>query len=136
MRCAIWNFWDLLKISDFTWNEMCYFKLLKLFETFRLHLKWDMLLETFSTSWNFWDLLKLSDYAWNEMCYLKLLRLLETEDSFICFLFLHSIDISFLMFLFMGLTFVDRNLSFGYCQCCYLVLPIINLFVFDVSFFC
>ena len=60
-----------LKLSDETWNEMCYLKfwylkLLKpimgscLFETFRWDLKWDVLFETFET-WNFavWNYLKL-----------------------------------------------------------------------------
>ena len=42
MKCTIWNFWDILK----------------LFETFRLHLKWDVLFETFETSWN-WGLIHL-----------------------------------------------------------------------------
>ena len=53
-----WNFWNPswgvahLKLSDETWNEMCYLKLLKpimgscLFETFRWDLKWDVLFET------------------------------------------------------------------------------------------
>ena len=113
MRCTIWNFWNFsnlswrvayLKLSDETWNEMCYLKLLKLlkpimesclFETFRWDLKWDVLFETFETSqtyhggwliWNFWNFsnlswrvayLKLSDEIWNEMCYLKLLKLLK-----------------------------------------------------------
>ena len=80
MRCAVWNFWNISnlswrvaywKLSDETWNEMCYLKLLKLvkaimegclLETFRWDLKWDMLLETFKTcqtyhrellTWNF-----------------------------------------------------------------------------------
>ena len=74
MRCAIWNFWNFsnlswrvayLKLSDETWNEMCYLKLLKLFkpimegclfETFRWDLKWDVLFETLwnlSCCWNF-----------------------------------------------------------------------------------
>ena len=89
MRCAIWNFWNLswkvayLKLSDVTWNEMCYLKLLKLFkpimegclfETFRCDLKWDVLFETFEKlSWRV-AYLKLSDVTWNEMCYLKLLK--------------------------------------------------------------
>ena len=72
MRCTIWNFWNFsnlswrvayLNLSDETWNEMCYLKLLKLFkpimegclfETFRWDLKWDVLFETFET-WNFWN---------------------------------------------------------------------------------
>ena len=71
MRCAIWNFWNLswkvayLKLSDVTWNEMCYLKLFKpimegcLFETFRWDLKWDVLFEIFEIyhggllTWNF-----------------------------------------------------------------------------------
>ena len=66
MRCAIWNFSNLswrvayLKLSDESWNEICYLKLLKLFnpimegclfETFRWDLKWDVLFEI----WNFWN---------------------------------------------------------------------------------
>ena len=58
----------LKKLSDETWNEMWYLKLLKLFkpimegclfETFRCDLKWDVLFETFETYhgrlliWNF-----------------------------------------------------------------------------------
>ena len=77
MRCAIRNFWNFsnlswsvayLKLSDETWNKMCYLKLFKLvksimecclLETFRWDLKWDVLLETFQTYhgglliWNF-----------------------------------------------------------------------------------
>ena len=101
MRCAIWNIWNLklykhvmvaayLKLSDETWNEMCYLKLLKfetfqthdggcLFETFRWDLKWDVLLELLKLE-TFQPIigvgyLKLSDKTWNEMCYLKLLKL-------------------------------------------------------------
>ena len=70
MRCAIWNFWNFsnlswrvayLKLSDETWNEMCYLKLLKLFKP---------IMEVAN--------LKLSDETWNEMCYLKLLKLFQT----------------------------------------------------------
>ena len=39
MRCVIWNFWNFSTLSQ----ECC------LFETFRWHLKWDMLFETFET---------------------------------------------------------------------------------------
>ena len=67
---SIWYVWNLklfkhvmgvayLKLSDETWNEMCYLKLLKL-ETFQTH-HGELLI------WN----LKLSDETWNEMCYLK-----------------------------------------------------------------
>ena len=64
MRCAIRNFSNLswsvayLKLSDETWNEMCYLKLLKLFKpiiegclfkTFIWDLKWDVLFETCET---------------------------------------------------------------------------------------
>ena len=63
MRCAIWNLSNLswmvayLKLSDETWNEMCYLKLLKSFNqsqklliwNFQMRLEWDMLFETF---WN------------------------------------------------------------------------------------
>ena len=65
MRCAIWNF---LKLSDETWNEMCYLKLLKLsetwnisthhksylFETFRWDLKKDVIFKTFETFVKVW----------------------------------------------------------------------------------
>ena len=55
-----WNFsnpsWGggaYLKLSDETWNEICYLKLLKLLKLFKLfNLKWDLLFETFET-WNF-----------------------------------------------------------------------------------
>ena len=74
MRCAIWNFLKLgtfqsitgvayLKLSDETWNKMCYLKCLKylkletfqtyhgsyLLETFRWDLKKDVIFETFGT---------------------------------------------------------------------------------------
>ena len=98
-----WNFsnpsWGVayLKLSDETWNEMCYIKLLKL-ETFQTHhrelliwnfqmrLEKEVLFKTFETC-NFsnpsWGVayLKLSDETWNEMCYLKLLKL-ETFQTF------------------------------------------------------
>ena len=94
MRCAIWNFSNLswrvayMKLSDETWNEMWYLKLLKLvkpiiegcwFETFRSDLKWDVLFKTFET-WNFWNFSThhrsclFETFRWdlNEICYLKL----------------------------------------------------------------
>ena len=113
MRCAIWNFWNFsnlswrvayLKLSDETWNEMYYLKLLKLlkpimegglfetFETFQTYhgglLIWNfqMRLEMRCTIWNFWNFsnlswrvpyFKISDDTWNEMYYLKLLKLLK-----------------------------------------------------------
>ena len=86
-----------LKLSDETWNEMCYLKLLKLvtFQThhgelliwnFQMRLEKEVLFEIFETC-NFsnpsWGVayLKLSDETWNEMCYLKLLKL-ETFQTF------------------------------------------------------
>ena len=90
MRCAIWNFWNFLiwnfwnywnfsnlwwrvaylKLSDETWNEMCYLKLLKLYDLKLLKLlklfkpmMEGCLFETFR-----------SDETWNEMCYLKLFQ--------------------------------------------------------------
>ena len=74
MRCAIWNFWNFsnpswrvayLKLSDETWNEMCYLKLLKL-ETF----------ETFQPITGV-AYLKLSDEIWNKICCLKNLKCLK-----------------------------------------------------------
>ena len=82
-----------LKLSDETWNEMCYLKLLKLvtFQThhgelliwnFQMRLEKEVLFEIFETC-NFSNLswgvayLKLSDETWNEMCYLKLLKCLK-----------------------------------------------------------
>ena len=84
-RYSIWNVWNLsnpswgvayLKLSDETWNEICYLKLFNphrswLFETFRWDMKWDMLFETFQPITGV-GYLKLSDETWNEMCYLKL----------------------------------------------------------------
>ena len=102
MRCVIWNFWNFsnlswrvayLKLSDDTWNEMYYLKLLKLlkpimegclFETFRWDLKWDVLFETFETSqtyhgglliWNFQMTLEMTTIS----TYLKLLRTYHGE---------------------------------------------------------
>ena len=96
-----WNFsnpsWGVayLKLSDETWNEMCYMKLLKL-ETFQTHhrelliwnfqmrLEKEVLFKIFETC-NFsnpsWGVayLKLSDETWNEMCYLKLLKLVTFQ---------------------------------------------------------
>ena len=106
----IWNFSNLswrvayLKLSDETWNEMYYLKLLKLlkpimggclFESFRWDLKWDVLFETFETSqtyhggwliWNFqmrlemrcaiWNFWNFSNLSW-KVAYLKLLKLLK-----------------------------------------------------------
>ena len=96
-----WNFsnpsWGVayLKLSDETWNEMCYIKLLKL-ETFQTHhrelliwnfqmrLEKEVLFKIFETC-NFsnpsWGVayLKLSDETWNEMCYLKLLKLVTFQ---------------------------------------------------------
>ena len=99
MRFAIWNFsnfsnlsWRVayLKLSDETWNEMCYLKLsnLKLFKlfnwsqelliwNFQMRLEWDMLFETF---WN----LKLSDEILNEIDYLKHLKCLKLETVSTC----------------------------------------------------
>ena len=100
---SIWYVWNLklfkhvmgvddLKLSDETWNEMCYMKLLKL-ETFQTHhgelLIWNfqMRLEMRCAIWNFWNLswgvayLKLSDETWNEMCYLKLWNLFNLFKS-------------------------------------------------------
>ena len=79
---AFWNFSNLswrvayLKLSDETWNVICYLKLLKLIKPI-------MEGGLFETFWNFSNLswrvpyLKLSDDIWNEMCYLKLLKLLK-----------------------------------------------------------
>ena len=99
MKCAIWNFWNFsnlsckvayLKLSDETWNEMCYLKLFKpimegcLFETVRWDLKWDVLFETFQTYhgglliWNFQMRLEMRCAIWNlsnlswRVAYLKL----------------------------------------------------------------
>ena len=70
-----------LKLSDETWNEICYLKLLKLFKPYhRELLTWNfqMRLEMRCAIRNFWNLsklswrvayLKLSDETWNEMCY-------------------------------------------------------------------
>ena len=84
-RYAIWHFWNLklfksimsgggvayLKLSDETWNEMCYLKLLKLLKlfnpsqelviwNFQMRLEKEVLFETFEI-WNFsnswWGLL-------------------------------------------------------------------------------
>ena len=92
-----WNFsnmsWGVayLKLSDETWNEICYLKLLKL-ETsqtchgelliwnFQMRLEKEVLFEIFET-WNFsnpsWGVayLKLSDETWKERCYLKFFKL-------------------------------------------------------------
>ena len=96
-----WNFsnpsWGVayLKLSDETWNEMCYLKLLKLvtFQThhgelliwnFQMRLEKEVLFKIFETC-NFsnpsWGVayLKLSDETWNEMCYLKLLKLVTFQ---------------------------------------------------------
>ena len=84
-----------LKLSDETWNEMCYLKLLKLFkpimegclfETFRWDLKWDVLFETFETCQPITGVayLKLSDDIWNEICYLKHLKCLKLETVKTC----------------------------------------------------
>ena len=71
---TFWNFWNFsnlswrvayLKLSDETWNEMCYLKLLKL--------------ETFQPITGV-AYLKCLDETWNEMCYLKRLKL-ETLKS-------------------------------------------------------
>ena len=88
------SFVAYLKLSDETWNEMCYLKLLQietfqnhhegcLFETFRWDLKLDVLFETFA-NWNFskpsWGLLiwnfqmrlEMRCAIWNFMKHLKL----------------------------------------------------------------
>ena len=90
MRCAIWNFWNFLrvaylKLSNETWNKICYLKLFEtwnfsthhkscLFETFRWDLKWDVLFETFETLqtyhggllfWNFQMRLETRYAIWN-----------------------------------------------------------------------
>ena len=69
------SFVAYLKLSDETWNEMCYLKLLKLFEldlliwNCQMKLEKEVLFETFET-WNFsspsWGVayLKLSDETW------------------------------------------------------------------------
>ena len=74
MRCAIRNLSNLslrvayLKLSDETWNEMCYLKLVKpimeccLLETFRWDLKWDVLLETFETFQTYHGGLSISNF--------------------------------------------------------------------------
>ena len=86
-RYAIWNFWNLklfkhvmgvayLKLSDETWNEMRYLKLLKLktfqtchgsclFETFRWDLKWDVLLETFQPFQTHHESCLFETFRWN-----------------------------------------------------------------------
>ena len=72
MRCTIWNFWNLswrvayLKLSDVTWNEMYYWKLLKL--------------ETFQPITGVAHL-KLSDETWNKICYLKLFKLFNLSQG-------------------------------------------------------
>ena len=97
-----WNFsnmsWGVLylKLSDETWNEMCYLKLFYLFKPitrvayFKLSddLKQDMLFEMFET-WNFsnmsWGVayLKLSDKTWSEMCYLKLFKVFNPSQELV-----------------------------------------------------
>ena len=106
MRCTVWTFWNFsnlswrvayLKLSDETWNEMCYLKLLKL-ETFQTippitgvaYLKLSDETWIRYVIWNFLKLetfqpitrvayLKLSDEIWNEICYLKHLKCLKLE---------------------------------------------------------
>ena len=77
-----------LKLSDKTWNEMCYLKVFNLFKPIMRAAYLKLSGETWKRGaiWNFWNLklfipimrggvayLKLSDEIWNEMCYLKLL---------------------------------------------------------------
>ena len=91
------SFVAYLKLSDETWNEMCYLKLLQIetfqnhhegciFETFRWDLKWDVLFETLWNIWNLkllkWDVLFETWNFWNKICYLKLLKLFETFYNF------------------------------------------------------
>ena len=68
-RYSIWNVWNFklfkhvmgvayLKLSDKTWNEMCYLKLFK---------------PIMGAAY-----LKLSDESWNKICYLKCLKLFDT----------------------------------------------------------
>ena len=83
-----WNhtsrFKSHLKLSDETWNEMCYLKLLKL-ETFEMRcaiwnflklLKWDVLFETF---WNPLKLLKWDVLSETFETFWNLLKLLNLE---------------------------------------------------------
>ena len=78
------SFIAYLKLSDETWNEMCYLKLLQLFNPSQGLLIWNFWMRLDFSNFlmhHYVAYLKLSDETQNEMCYLELFKLINQSQG-------------------------------------------------------